>query len=140
MIALPPFQASKKKPLRLCAKLDPKIPHQQPIRSGTSPNPKKRGDFQIRCEKILSLRAQLPQYQQKPHQQPSNTEHPNPKKRAFFEICPRKNLPHQLTTGHSLTPPPKQPNDPIGKNSPLKNHVNHEKTSHRQAPSQEVTT
>jgi hypothetical protein len=41
-------------------------------------------------QKIFPLRAQLSQHQQKPHQQPSNTEHLNPKKRAFFEICPRK--------------------------------------------------
>jgi hypothetical protein len=44
-------------------------------------------------QKILPLHAQLPQHQQKPHQQPSNTEHPIPKKRAFFKICPRKLLP-----------------------------------------------
>jgi hypothetical protein len=90
-----PFHFHESKTKNLCAFTSLREtfyqnPHQQPIPTGTSPNPKNVEIFKSVEQKIPPLHAQLPQHQLKPHQQPSNTEHPNHKKRAFFKICPRK--------------------------------------------------
>jgi hypothetical protein len=103
MIALPPFQASKKIPLRLHAfarNLPSKSPTNNLSELEHPPIQKNVEIFNSVEQKILPLHAQLPQNQQKPHQQRSNTEHPNPKNVHFSKFAHQKLLPLQLTTGH----------------------------------------
>jgi hypothetical protein len=84
-------------PSRLCAKLYPKIPHQQPSEPEHT-NPKTFVEiFDSVEQKPFPLTPSFPSINQTPTNSQSNTEHPNPKKRAFSEICPRKNLPLQLS-------------------------------------------
>jgi hypothetical protein len=69
MIAIPPVQTSKKKTFassRLSAKLAHKIPHQQPIRSGTCPNPKNVDIFISVAKKSFPFAPSFPSINQNP--------------------------------------------------------------------------